>query len=132
MALDDRLTPTDVRIGILLARYVNGETFYETGELEAWPSLVRLAEDAGLKKQDTVSLSIQRLRAAGYVERISRGVGAGVSNRYRLIPHEPAPIKKTPGWAGVSKAGKTPDPEGVFEYDLAAPKPPSVSAKTPR
>jgi hypothetical protein len=137
------LGPNTARcIGLILLRYCNREEFERTGHIEAWPSIARLAAEAGVK-EDTASAAVAQACAHGYFERVRQASrGRGHTARYRMIRHAAPPVAKHPAAGGISTdflGAKTPSDQVIYEADLTpentgtagSEKPGTAGRKTP-
>lgn len=127
--------PTTVRcLGIVLLRYCSREEFARSGNIEAWPSIARIAAEAGMT-EDTASAAVRQACDLGYLERIRKGSrGRGHTSVYRLIPHAAPPSAKHPtnGVMGERFLGaKTPSDQVIYELDLGSENPRSAVFENP-
>jgi hypothetical protein len=119
---------TTVRcLGILLFRYCSGEEFIRTGHVEAWPSVARIAAEAGMR-EDTATSALRQACDLGYLERVRIGSrGRGHTSRYRLIPHSSPALAKPPTAGGFSDrflGARAAAEQVIYEFDAAITKPP--------
>lgn len=78
VATDLELTPSDLRIAVVLSGYIN------TQDGRAWPSHATLAEASGLNER-TVTRGLKALVARGYLS-LEKGSGRGSCNVYTFKP----------------------------------------------
>lgn len=78
VATDLELTPSDLRIAVVLSGYIN------TQDGRAWPSHATLAETTGLNER-TVTRGLKALVARGYLS-LEKGNGRGRCNVYTFQP----------------------------------------------
>ena len=76
--LDPELTPSDVRIALVLSKYIN------TQDGRAWPSHERLAKEAHLNGR-TVTRAMKALVERGYLT-VEKASGRGSCNVYTFVP----------------------------------------------
>lgn len=128
--------PTTVRcIGLILFRYCNREEFLRSGNIEAWPSIARLALE-GAMTEDTAATAMRQACQLGYFERVMIGSrGRGHTSRYRLIPHvaPPAPAKhpNTGGLVAPFLGVKTPNDQVIYEYGDGLKNPEKAGFENP-
>jgi hypothetical protein len=78
LTLDPDLTPLALRLGCLLAAFLNRE------DGDAWPSQPLLAELLRIKSEEAIRMRGKELEARGHLD-LTPGRGKGVSSRYRPI-----------------------------------------------
>lgn len=96
--LDPELTPSDVRIALVLSKYIN------TQDGRAWPSHERLAKEAHLNER-TVTRAMKALVERGYLT-VEKTSGRGSCNVYTFRPVNAEPA---PGLTGDAAPAEAPE-----------------------
>ena len=62
-------------------------TYLDTGKLQCWPSVERIADDIGVNRR-TVQRALRRLEAAGLIRTQVARVGGNLTSHYYLLPQK--------------------------------------------